>query len=77
MNPLHVQFLVVAFAGWVSRSQQNFIDHLQAKNRELRDQLCAKRLLFTDSQRRHLANKAKLIGRKRFLESALSSRLLP
>ena len=68
MNPLHVQFLMLMFAGWVNRSQQDVIDYLQAENRVLREQLNGKRLLFTDSQRRCLANKAKLIGRKRLFE---------
>ena len=39
MNPLHVQLLMLMFAGWVSRSQQNVIDYLQAENRVLREQL--------------------------------------
>ena len=68
MNPLHVQFLVLMFAGWVNRSQQDVIDYLQVENRVLREQLNKKRLLLTDSQRRRLANKAKLIGRKRLFE---------
>ena len=50
MNPLHIQFLVLTFAGWVNRSQQDVIDYLQAENRVLREQLNGKRLLFTDSQ---------------------------
>ena len=68
MNPLHVQFLMLMFAGWVNRSQQDVIDYLQAENRVLREQLGGKRLLFTDSQRRRLANRAKLIGTKRLIE---------
>ena len=68
MNVLHVQFLMLIFAGWVNRSQQNVIDYLQAENRVLREQLGGKRILFTDSQRRRLANKAKGVGTKRLLE---------
>ncbi len=52
----------------MNRSQQNVIDYLQAENRVLRDQLSGKRILFTDRQRRRLANRAKVIGTKRLLE---------
>ena len=48
MRVLHVQFLILMFAGWVNRSQQNVIDYLQAENRVLRDQLSGRRILFTD-----------------------------
>ena len=69
MTPsIHMQFLMLMFAGWVNRSQLNVIEYLQAENRVLREQLGGKRILFTDSQRRRLANKAKLIGTKRLLE---------
>ena len=68
MNVLYIQFLMLMFAGWVNRSQQDVIEYLQAENRVLREQLGGKRILFTDSQRRRLANKAKLIGTKRLLE---------
>ena len=65
MNPLHVQFLMLMFAGWVNRSQQQVIEYLQAENRVLREQIGRDRILFTDGQRRRLASKAKVIGRRR------------
>ena len=65
MNPLHVQFLMLMFAGWVNRSQQQVIEYLQAENRVLREQIGRDRILFTDGQRRCLATKAKVIGRRR------------
>ena len=65
MNPLHVQFLMLMFAGWVNRSQQQVIEYLQAENRVLREQVGRDRILFTDGQRRRLATKAKVIGRRR------------
>jgi putative transposase len=68
INVLHVQFLMLMFAGWVNRSQQNVIEYLQAENRVPRDQLSGKGIRFTDSQRRRLANRAKVIGTKRLLE---------
>ncbi len=68
MNTLQLQFLMLIFVGWVNRSQQDVIEHLQEENRGLREQLGAKRLLFTDVQRRRLAAKAKAIGRKGLFE---------
>ena len=68
MNNLQLQFLMLIFAGWVNRSQQDVIEYLQEENRALREQLGGKRLLFTDGQRRRLAAKAKAIGRKGLFE---------
>ncbi len=64
MSTLQLEFLMLIFAGWVNRSQQDVIEYLQAENRVLREHLGGKRLLFTDRQRRRLAAKAKAIGRK-------------
>jgi len=64
MNALPLQFLMLIFAGWVSRHQQGVIDYLQEENRALREQLRGKRLRFTDQRRRRLAAKAKKVGRK-------------
>ena len=63
MNTLQLQFLMLTFAGWVNRTQQNVIEYSQEENRVLRKQLGGKRLRFTDRQRRRLAAKAKAIGR--------------
>jgi hypothetical protein len=68
MNTLQLQFLMLMFAGWVNRSQQDAIEYLQEENRVLREHLGGKRLLFTDGQRRRLAAKAKAIGRKGLFE---------
>ena len=68
MNSLQLEFLILIFAGWVNRSQQDVIEYLQEENRVLREQLGGKRLLFTDRQRRRLAAKAKAIGRKGLFE---------
>ena len=54
MNTLQLQFLMLIFAGWVNRSQQDVIDYLQEEeaqlpsDRVLRSQLPGKRLRFTD-----------------------------
>ena len=68
MNTLQLQFLMLIFAGWVNRSQQDVIEYLQEENRIFREQLAGRRLRFTDAQRRRLAAKAKAIGRKRLFE---------
>ena len=68
MNALPLQFLMLVFAGWVSRHQQDVIDYLQEENRALREQLGRKRLRFTDQQRRRLAAKGKKVGRKGLLQ---------
>ncbi len=68
MNTLQLQFLMLIFAGWVNRSQQDVIEYLQEENRVLCEQLGGRRLLFTDRQRRRLAAKARVIGRKGLFE---------
>jgi hypothetical protein len=59
-----LQFFVVALAGWINQQQRDVIDHLQAENRVLREQLGARRRRFTDDQRVRLAAKAKLLQRR-------------
>ena len=68
MNTLQLDFLMLIFAGWVNRGQQDVIEYLQEENRVLREQLGGKRLLFTDRQRGRLSAKAKAIGRKGLFE---------
>jgi transposase InsO family protein len=68
MNALPLKFLMLIFAGWVNRHQQDVIEYLQEGNRRLREQLGGKRLRFTDRQRRRLAVRAKAIGRRRLFE---------
>ena len=62
------QFLVVALAGWLNRQQQHAIEYLREENRVLREQLNGKRIRFTDDQRRRLAAKGKVLGRKLLAE---------
>ena len=57
-------FLVTAIAGWMSRHQQQVIDYLMEENRVLREQIGNRRLRFSDDQRRRLATKAKILGRR-------------
>jgi putative transposase len=62
VNPF--RFVVIAIAGWMNQKQQYAIDYLREENRVLREQLGSRRLWFTDDQRRRLAVKAKLVGRR-------------
>jgi putative transposase len=57
MSCAPLQFLLMMFAGWVSRRQLDIIDYLKEENRVLREQLGGRRLRFTDEQRRRLAVK--------------------
>jgi putative transposase len=59
-----LRFVLVALAGWINQQQRNVIDFLQEENRTLREQLGTGRLRFTDDQRRRLAAKAKILGRR-------------
>jgi len=62
--PPALLFLLLVFSGWVNRQQQQAIDYLLKENRILREQLGDRRLRLTDDQRRRLAVKGKLRGRK-------------
>jgi putative transposase len=62
------QLLVAILAGWVNRQQQELIDYLITENRVLKETHGPKRILLTDDQRRRLAVKGKILGRKRLEE---------
>ena len=62
------QLLSVIVAGWMSRQQQQVIDYLREENRVLREKLGVKRVRLNDDQRRRLAVKAKVLGRKALTE---------
>ncbi|MBC8310554.1 MAG: hypothetical protein H8E83_08590 [Planctomycetes bacterium] len=51
-------------AGWLQEQQQLAIEYLKEENRVLREQLGCKRLMVSDDQRRRLAVKGKILGRK-------------
>jgi hypothetical protein len=63
--PPPLAFVVLLFAGWVNRQQQAVIDYLLEENRVLRTAHGARRLRLTDDQRRRLAVKGKVLGRRR------------
>jgi putative transposase len=64
------QLLLLVLAGWVNRQQQKVIEYLVTENRVLRKKLGNKRILLTDQQRRQLAVKGKILGRKMLEEFA-------
>jgi putative transposase len=62
------QILLLVLAGWINRHQQNSIEYLITENRILREKLGKKRILLNDDQRRRLAIKGKILGRKALAE---------
>ncbi len=58
------QLLLLILAGWINRRQQVIIDYLLTENHILREKLGKKRILLNDGQRRRLAIKGKILGRK-------------
>jgi len=64
MFPLPLQMLLLICAGWVNRRQLDVIEYLQEENRVLKERMGGQRLRFTDAERRRLARKAKVLGRK-------------
>ena len=65
-----MQFVLIALAGWINQQQREVINYLQEENRVLREQLGARRLRFTDDQRRRLGAKARTLGRRLLREIA-------
>ena len=62
------QLLSVIVAGAISDQQQRVIEYLQEENRILRAQIGERRLRLTDKERRRLAVKGKILGRKSLRE---------
>jgi len=59
-----LQVLLMLAAGWLQRQQAATIDYLRAENGVLRERLGGRRIVFTDAERRRLAEKARSVGRK-------------
>jgi hypothetical protein len=63
------------FAEWLNRHQLDLIDYLHEDNRLLDERLDGRRIRFTDAERRRLARKAHVLGRK--APSALDTLVTP
>src|SRR3954451_19309992 len=61
-------FLLLLISGWVNRQQQTVIDYLLEENRILRAAHASGRVRLTDDQRRRLAVKGVVLGRRRLME---------
>jgi hypothetical protein len=64
------QLLPLILAGWINHREQEVIEYLRAENRVLREKLGKKRILLNDDQRRSLAVKGKILGRKMLAQVA-------
>jgi len=58
------QLLLVILAGWVNQQQQQIIDFQRTEIDVLKEKLGKKRLILNEDQRRRLAVKGKVLGRK-------------
>jgi hypothetical protein len=58
------QLLLVILGGWVNRQQQQVIEYLRTENRALKEKLGKRRIPLHNEQRRRLAVKGKVPGRK-------------
>ena len=67
------QLLLLALAAWLNRQQRQTIEYLITENPILKEKLGKKRILLNDDQRRRLAVKGKVLGRKLLLEIAGAS----
>ena len=68
--PPALQFLVLTFAGWVNRHQDDLIAYLREENRVLREHLGPRPLRLTDVQRRRLAVRGQQLGRRVLMQVA-------
>jgi putative transposase len=68
IRPWHI--FLLGLSGLINRQQQHVIEYLITENLVLKDKLGKKRILLNDDQRRRLAVKGKILGRKLLLEIA-------
>ncbi len=62
LQPWQLYFVILA--GLINRQQQLVIEYLRTENQVLREKLGKKRILLTDNQRRRLAVKGRILGRR-------------
>ncbi len=58
------QLLLLILAGWINRQQQEIIEYLRTENQVLKESHGRKRVRLNDDQRRRLAMKGKILGRR-------------
>ncbi len=58
------QLMLIILASWVNRQQQEVIEYLCTENAVLKEKFGKERILLTNEQRRRLAVKGKILGRK-------------
>ena len=68
--PPALQFLVLTFAGWVTRHQDDLIASLREENRVLREHLGPRPLRLTDPERRRRAVRGQKLGRRVWMQVA-------
>jgi hypothetical protein len=68
LQPL--QFVPAVLSGWLNEHQAHVVDYLREENRLLRQRLRGPRLRLTDDDRRRLAAKGILLGRKLLAQAA-------
>jgi putative transposase len=68
--PQALQFLVLTFAGWLNRRQEDLIAYLREENRVLREQTGGRPLQLSDAQRRRLAVLGRKLGRQALTQVA-------
>jgi hypothetical protein len=66
LQPWHLMLIILA--SWVNRQQQAVIEYPRTENAVLKEKLGKKRILLTDDQRRRLAVKGKIVGRKQLAQ---------
>jgi putative transposase len=59
-----IQVLLMTLSGLVNRHQADVIAYLVEENRVLKEQMKGRKLRLTDTQRRRLAARAKVLGRR-------------
>jgi hypothetical protein len=62
LHPL--QLVLAVLSGWLNEHQSRVVDYPREENRLLKQQLRGQRLRLTDDDRRRLAAKGVLLGRK-------------
>ena len=70
------QLLLVIAASWINQQQQQVIDYLLSEHQVLKETPGKKRILLSDDQRRRLAVKGKISGRKALKKIATPDTLL-